>query len=120
MSLTNAAKHRMLNHLAGRLETDGPITTMTLHNASPPTLANELSGGEYAPQPVVFTNAGVESAGQIDFESIVFEVPAGETVRAVVMKDAAGVFMVEKAVPEESFNQAGQYRVTSDSFLKLN
>lgn len=110
----------MLNHLAGRPEVASPITEMSIHSAYPPDDLNELSGGTYARKAMTFTDAGVEASGRIDFEAMVFDIPAGSTVRAVAYRAADGTILLDDIVPEETYNQAGQYKVEADSYINLD
>lgn len=86
MGLKDAARHRMLNHLAGNAATSGPITHASLHSAFPATSGNELSGGSpaYARQALTFEAvAGTELAGSLDISNApTFDVPPGSIVAA--------------------------------------
>lgn len=123
MPYTDAAKHRMLNHLVGNAATGNPVTQASLHSAYPPTDVNEIAGGAYARKALAFTAAGVEAAGRVDHGAVTFDVPAGATVAAVAYRtsDATGAAIMAQAdVPDETYNQAGTYELTAASYLHLN
>ena len=85
MPLTNAAKHRALNHLVGNAVTGSPITHASAHSGYPSTSgANEITGGSplYARKALTFEAvAGTETAGSIDVTSSpVFDIPASTNV----------------------------------------
>lgn len=87
MGLKDAAKHRMLNHLAGNTATAAAITHVSAHTAYPATGANEVTGGSpaYARQVVAFeAAAGTELAGSLDVSnSPVFDIPGATSVAAL-------------------------------------
>lgn len=120
MPYRDAAKHRMLNHLAGRPESGGPITQASLHTAYPPSDANEIAGGSpaYARKALVFTNAGVEVAGRIDHESVVFDVPAS-TVTAVAYRAADGTIMADVDTPEVVYATQDTHELTNASYMGI-
>ena len=120
MPYADAAKHRMLDHLVGNVESGNPITQMSLHTAYPTSGANEVTGGTYARQALTFTAAGAEAAGRVDHGAVTFDVPAGTTVAAVAYLDAGGNILAEADVTDEAFAADGQYTVTDASYLHLN
>lgn len=120
MPYEDIAKHRMLDHLVGNVETGSPITQVALHTDGSPTSGNEVSGGSYAPQALTFTAAGVEAAGRVDHESVTFDVPGGTTVAGVSYQASDGTIMATASVTSETFNQDGQYQITDASYLDLN
>lgn len=120
MPYRDVAKHRMLDHLVGNVESGGPITKISLHTAYPPTDVNEISGGSYAQQSVTFTVAGTESLGRVDHGTVTFNVPSGATVSAVAYRAADDTIMADADVPDEVFAQDGQYQITDASYLDLN
>lgn len=120
MPYTDAAKHRMLDHLVGNTASGGAITQVSLHDASPPSDLNELSGGSYTRETVTWTAAGVESAGRVDHGTLTFDVPGGNTVSAVAYRAADGTIMAYADVTDETFAGDGQYQITDASYLHLN
>lgn len=121
MPFKDAAKHRMLNHLAGNAATAGPITHASLHTGFPATSGNELSGsgpgGPYARQALTFeAAAGTEAAGSLDVTNApTFQVPANVTVAAVGYWTAstAGTLMADSDVADETYGaQGGTYQLT--------
>ena len=122
MPYTDAAKHRMLDHLAGNVESGGPVTQASLHTAYPPSDVNEISGGApaYARKALSFTAAGVEAAGRVDHAQVAFDVPSGVTVAAVAYRAADGTIMADADVTDEAFSQQGTYTLTDASYLDLN
>lgn len=123
MAYKDAAKHRMLDHLAGNAASGAAITHMSLHSGFPATDGNELSGGSYARQSVTFESAaGTEAAGSLDVTNQPeFSVPAGSTVAAVGFYTASsgGTLMADASVSSETFTNEGTYTVT-DADLDLN
>lgn len=114
MPYTNAGKHVMLDALA----TD--ITEVSLHTAYPPSDVNELAGGSYARQTPTFTAAGTEAQGRVDHNQLTFNIPSGATVGAVAYRILSGTIVADADVPDETFNQEGQFTITDASYLDLN
>lgn len=113
MPFTNAAKHRMLNHLAGNAVTGGPITLLSLHTAFPPSDGNEVTGGSpaYARKvPTWEAAAGTAAAGALDMTNApVFDIPAGVTVSAAAGRAADGTIMATVDLTNEVFAAQGTY-----------
>lgn len=116
MPYTDIGKHFMLDQLATEIESG----SVSLHTAYPTSDANEVTGGSYARQTPAFTAAGTEAAGQVDHGELTFSVPGGTTVSGVAYRDSAGNIVAEADVADESFNNAGTYKLTADSYLDLN
>lgn len=108
MALNNNAKNAMLSGLAG------VATYASLHDDDPgATGDNELSGGSYARKQVTWDSpANGEMALVTQPE---FDVPATSTVKYMGLWSAAssGTFYGYGPVDEESFANAGKYKVTS-------
>lgn len=121
MGYKDAAKHRMLNHLAGNAATGAAITHASLHTAFPATSANEVTGGSpaYARKPVTFEAvAGTETAGSLDVTSApIFDVPA-TTVSAVGFWTAVtgGTLMADADVVDEVFSSQGTWALNDADF----
>ena len=109
MPLANAAKDAMLNHFRTL------ATHASLHSASPPTAANELTGGTpaYARRAITWNAA---ANGNLDDSGVpAFDVPGGVTVAAFGLWSAltAGTFYGGDPVSTaETFAGQGTYTLT--------
>lgn len=109
MPLVNAAKHVMLDQLAG------VAVFASLHSGDPSTTgANEISGGSpaYARKAITWNAA---SGGALDNNANpVFDVPASTTVAHVGLWSAvtAGTFYGSMDVTDEVFAAQGTYTLT--------
>jgi len=122
MPFSNSAKNMMLNALAGTAP-GTPITHASLHDDDPGSGgANELAGGSpaYARRPIAFDPASGGAMSQ-DGASLVFDVPAGSTVKFAGFWSAAsaGTFLGAAALVHETYAGQGTYTLV-DSDLDLN
>lgn len=91
--------------------------TCSVHNAYPPSDANEIAATNGARQAIAF--AAAANGATVSTNQPQFDVPAGTTVSAVAYRDAGGIILADDDVPDETFTGAGVYRVTSTS-MDLN
>jgi hypothetical protein len=117
--LKDAQKNRMLDHLAGAVESGDPITHASLHTGYPAIDGNEVSGGSpaYARKAVTFAAAATGSVA-LNGTLPEFDVPAATTVAAVGFYDAstAGVIQADDNVTDEVFASQGTYTITAGTF----
>lgn len=93
------------------------VATCSVHNAYPPSDANEIAATNGARQTITFgaaANGAMTTTNQPQFD-----VPAGTTVSSVAYRNAAGEILADDDVPDETFTGAGVYRITSTS-MDLN
>jgi len=113
MPYTVQGKNIMLNALG--------VTHVSLHTAAPTDAGlNEVTGGTYARQPIVYATSTI---GILDDNGLTspINVPAGTTVAYIGYWNAltAGTFLGYDAITNEVYTNTGTLKVT-DSKLDLN
>jgi hypothetical protein len=103
-----------LNQMANAIT----VTHVSLHTDDPGTgAANELSGGTYSRAPIAYNPAAAGVRAQT--ADVFINVPAGKTVSWYVLWD--GTTAKRKGdLPDEAFNQAGQYKLTGTTLSAQN
>jgi hypothetical protein len=109
MALEDTAKNLMLDALGV------DISHISLHNAFPATLGNELAGGApaYARQACAWDAA---SGGAMDMTGTeVFDIENGDTVSACGLADAVSAGTIEGGadLTDEAFGAQGTYTLTA-------
>jgi hypothetical protein len=103
-----------LNQMANAIT----VTHVSLHSDDPGTNgANELSGGTYAKGAIAY-NAAVAGV-RAQTADVLINVPAGSTVSWYVLWDGATPKR-KGDLPDEFFNQAGQYKISGTTLLAAN
>lgn len=110
MALTTEGYNRAVAALAGT------IAEVSLHSDMPGVDgAAEVEGGDYQRRPVTWSAplAGSVGATEAAAGTLIFAVPDGVTVAHVGLWSDDGVFLGAAAVPERSYAEAGEYRVSA-------
>lgn len=118
MPYSTAAKNSMLDHLGTE------AIFASLHNNDPgDSGANELSGGSpaYARKSIAWEAASAGSMNKAASPAVVFDVPAGASVKYVGLWTAVsgGTWKGAALVTQEDFGGQGTYTLT-DTDLDLN
>lgn len=94
------------------------VTHVSLHSADPGAgAANELSGGTYARKAIAY---GAAVAGvRPQSADVLIDVPAGGSVSWYVLWDGATPKR-KGDLPDETFAQAGQYKLSGSTLSVLN
>lgn len=94
----------------------GAIAEVSLHSDTPGAEgANEIEGGDYQRLAVSWSTPLAGSIGVTEAAAgtLIFNVPEGAIVAHVGLWSDDGVFLGAAAVPERSYVEAGEYRVSA-------